>query len=74
MTQSPFRPSTDAEIAILDLLLTRLGKVAAGDYLYRAGDTRYDFFVVLAGLVEISVDSVRRGPRGYLARGWALPR
>jgi thioredoxin reductase (NADPH) len=46
----------DAEIAILEPLGTRR-EVAVGDYLYRAGDTRYDFFVVLAGLVEISVDS-----------------
>jgi thioredoxin reductase (NADPH) len=46
----------DAEIAILEPLGSRRA-VAAGDYLYRAGDTRYDFFVVLAGLVEITVDS-----------------
>jgi thioredoxin reductase (NADPH) len=29
--------------------------VQAGDYLYRAGDTSYDFYVVLSGLVEIIV-------------------
>jgi thioredoxin reductase (NADPH) len=46
----------DAELAILEPLGSRR-EVAAGDYLYRAGDTRYDFFVVLAGLVEITVDS-----------------
>jgi thioredoxin reductase (NADPH) len=46
----------EAEIAFLEPLGTRRA-FAAGDYLYRAGDTTYDFFVVLVGLVEISVDS-----------------
>jgi thioredoxin reductase (NADPH) len=30
--------------------------VEAGEYLYRAGDTGYDFYVVLSGLVEIVLD------------------
>ena len=41
-------------------LLEPLGKrkhVEAGDYLYRAGDVAYDFFVVLSGQVEILLDA-----------------
>jgi len=46
----------EAELAILEPLGTRRA-IGAGDYLYRAGDTKYDFFVVLVGLVEIAVES-----------------
>ncbi len=46
-------PALDAsEIAFLEPLGTRR-VVDVGDYLYRAGDTGYDFFVVLSGRVEI---------------------
>lgn len=44
----------DAEVALLETLGTRR-PVLAGEYLYRAGDSGYDFFVVLAGQVEISL-------------------
>ena len=63
----------EAELAILEPLGTRR-EVAVGDYLYRAGDMRYDFFVVLAGLVEIDGRLRWRGARGRLARGRAIPR
>jgi thioredoxin reductase (NADPH) len=42
----------ESEIAVLEPLGSRR-MVAAGDYLYRAGDTGYDFYVVLSGRVEI---------------------
>jgi thioredoxin reductase (NADPH) len=42
----------DAEIALLEARGTRR-RVQAGEYLYRAGDTGYDFYVVLSGGVEI---------------------
>jgi thioredoxin reductase (NADPH) len=41
-----------AELAFLESLGSRRS-VRAGEYLYRAGDTGYDFYVVLSGLVEI---------------------
>jgi thioredoxin reductase (NADPH) len=45
-----------SEIAFLEPLGTRR-PVAVGDFLYRAGDTGYDFYVVLSGRVEILVDT-----------------
>ncbi len=46
-------PALDpSEIAFLETLGTRRA-MAVGEYLYRAGDTGYDFFVVLSGRVEI---------------------
>jgi len=45
----------DSEIAQLESRGTRR-VVRAGEYLYRAGDTGYDFYVVLSGLVEIVLD------------------
>jgi thioredoxin reductase (NADPH) len=48
-------PTFDAsEVAFLESLGTRRS-VQAGDYLYQAGDTSCDFYVVLAGRVEIIV-------------------
>ena len=48
-------PALDAsELAFLEPLGTRRS-VQAGDLLYRAGDTGYDFYVVLSGRVEIIV-------------------
>ena len=45
----------DAEIAQLESRGTR--RIAhAGEYLYRAGDSAYDFYVVLSGLIEIVLD------------------
>ena len=50
-------PTLDAsEIAAIDGLGTRRS-VSAGEYLYREGDARYDFYVVLSGAVEIVVQS-----------------
>jgi len=45
----------DAEIARLESRGSRR-RVPSGEYLYRAGDTGYDFYVVLSGLVEIVLD------------------
>ena len=60
------------EIAALDALGTRR-RIEPGQYLYRAGDTAYDFYVVLAGEVQISVASdgeerviARHGPGRFL--------
>ena len=50
-------PTLDAsEIAAIDALGKRRS-VSAGEYLYREGDARYDFYVVLSGAVEIVVQS-----------------
>jgi thioredoxin reductase (NADPH) len=61
-----------SEIAFLDPLGIRR-RVAAGDYLYRAGDTGYDFYVVLSGRVEILVNTdgeerliISHGPGRFL--------
>jgi thioredoxin reductase (NADPH) len=60
------------QIAELDALGTRR-RVEPGEYLYRAGDTTYDFYVVVAGEVEIVVQSdgeermlARHGPGRFL--------
>jgi len=45
----------DAEISRLESRGSRR-RVRSGEYLYRAGDTGYDFYVVLSGLVEIVLD------------------
>jgi thioredoxin reductase (NADPH) len=64
-----FDPS---EIAFLEPLGTRR-LVRAGEYLYRAGDTGYDFFVVLSGQVDILLPTdgeerllVSHGPGRFL--------
>src|SRR6266852_3666039 len=50
-------PTLDAsEIAAIDALGKRRA-VSTGEYLYREGDARYDFYVVLSGAVEIVVQS-----------------
>jgi thioredoxin reductase (NADPH) len=50
-------PTLDgAEIAALDALGARR-QITPGEYLYRAGDATYDFFVVVSGKVDIVVDS-----------------
>jgi thioredoxin reductase (NADPH) len=50
-------PELDAaQLAVLEPMGTRR-TVTAGEYLYRTGDLRYDFFVVLSGSVEIVVDA-----------------
>jgi thioredoxin reductase (NADPH) len=45
----------EAEIAQLEPHGTRR-TVRAGEYVYRAGDSGYDFYVVLSGLVEVVLD------------------
>lgn len=62
----------NAELELLASLGTRR-RVAAGEYLYRAGDTGYDFFVILSGAVEIFVPAdgeerliVNHGARRFL--------
>jgi thioredoxin reductase (NADPH) len=50
-------PTLDAaELAFLEPL-GRRQQVDAGHYLFRAGDTKYDFYVVLSGQVEILLDA-----------------
>jgi thioredoxin reductase (NADPH) len=46
----------DSEIAVLEALGVRRS-VAADEYLYREGDTSYDFYVILSGSVEIVLRS-----------------
>jgi thioredoxin reductase (NADPH) len=66
-------PTLDAsEIAAIDALGKRRS-VSAGEYLYREGDARYDFFVILSGEVEIVVEAgdnerlvARFGPGQFL--------
>jgi thioredoxin reductase (NADPH) len=62
----------ESEIAFLEPLGTRL-RVSAGSYLYRAGDTGYDFYVLLSGRVEILIETdgeerliVTHGPGRFL--------
>ncbi len=55
-TDDAFRQLNDAELAALGPLGVRR-TVSAGDYLYREGDAGYDFYVVLAGAVEIVVNA-----------------
>jgi thioredoxin reductase (NADPH) len=52
---SPIPTLDAAEIALIEGLGSRRS-VTAGEYLYRAGDMGYDFYVVLSGLVEIVVE------------------
>jgi thioredoxin reductase (NADPH) len=42
----------ESEIAFFEDLGTRR-TIEAGDYLYRAGDTGYDFYIILSGRIEI---------------------
>jgi thioredoxin reductase (NADPH) len=51
-----FLQLNDAELAALEQLGVRRA-VSAGEYLYREGDPGYDFYVVLAGAVEIVVNA-----------------
>src|ERR1700686_5501922 len=62
----------DSEITALEALGSRRS-VYAGEYLYRAGDARYDFYVVVSGAVEIVVEAdaierivARHGPGKFL--------
>jgi thioredoxin reductase (NADPH) len=69
----PSFPTFDAsELAYLEPLGARR-LVQAGEYLYRAGDAGYDFYVVLSGRVEILVSTdgqeqllVTHGPGRFL--------
>jgi len=60
-----FQRLNNAEIAALERLGLRRS-VAAGEYLYREGDSGYDFYVVLAGAVEIVVKD--QGKEKVIAR------
>ena len=67
-----FPTLADSELAVLEALGTRR-PVAVGDYLYREGDTTYDFYVILSGAVEVVVHSDgeeriinRQGPGRFL--------
>jgi len=60
-----FLQLSEAEMAALGQLGVRRA-VAAGEYLYREGDPSYDFYVVLAGSVEIVVHS--EGSERVIAR------
>src|SRR5260370_34666223 len=44
------------EIAAIDALGKRRA-VSRGDYLYREGDAKYDFYVIVSGAVEIVVQA-----------------
>src|SRR5437667_3879104 len=62
----------DSELAVLEALGSRRS-VAVGEYLYREGDTTYDFYVILSGAAEIVVRSdseerivARQGPGRFL--------
>jgi thioredoxin reductase (NADPH) len=66
-------PTLDAaEVALLDSVGTRR-QVASGDYLYREGDSTYEFYVIVSGAVEIVVRTddgerliARHGPGRFL--------
>jgi thioredoxin reductase (NADPH) len=60
-----FLQLSDAELAALGRLGVRRA-VVAGEYLYRQGASSYDFYVVLAGAVEIVVES--EGKERVIAR------
>lgn len=62
----------DADLAALNALGTRRS-VTAGDYLFREGDSSYDFFAILSGEVEVEHTHggserhiTRQGARGIL--------
>jgi len=63
---------TPPEIAAIDALGKRRA-VSGGDYLYREGDAKYDFYVIVSGAVEIVVQAdgterlvARFGPGQFL--------
>jgi thioredoxin reductase (NADPH) len=60
-----FRQLSDAELAALEEIGVRRA-IAAGEYLYREGDSRYDFYVILAGAVDIVINS--EGQERVIAR------
>jgi thioredoxin reductase (NADPH) len=60
-----FQRLNESEIAALEQFGVRRS-VAAGEYLYREGDPGYDFYVVLAGAVEIVVND--QGKEKVIAR------
>jgi thioredoxin reductase (NADPH) len=55
----------DAQLAALERLGVRR-PIAVGEYLYREGDLSYDFYIVLAGVVEVVVNT--EGQEQVLAR------
>ena len=63
---------TDAFLQLSDAELAALGQIGfrramtTGEYLYREGDSSYDFYVILAGAVEIVIKS--EGQERVIAR------
>jgi thioredoxin reductase (NADPH) len=62
----------DAELAVLEALGTRRS-VAVDEYLFREGDTTYDFYVILSGAIEVAIHTDgeeriinRQGPGRFL--------
>jgi thioredoxin reductase (NADPH) len=69
---SSFPTLSQSELSVLEPLGTRR-RVQPGDYLYRAGDVGYDFYVVLSGRVDITINTdgqerllTTYGPGGFL--------
>jgi thioredoxin reductase (NADPH) len=67
-----FPTLTDADLALVQTYGTRRA-ISVGEYLFRQGDQRDDFYIVLSGAVDIIVHSdredhvlVRHGP----GRSW----
>lgn len=56
----------DTDLAVLAAIGARRS-VGSGEYLYRVGDASYDFFVVLAGTVEIVVGGDGEGEERVIA-------
>ncbi|MHB8464872.1 MAG: FAD-dependent oxidoreductase [Acidimicrobiales bacterium] len=54
--QAAFPTLDDSQLAALDALGTRRS-VGLGEYLYREGDSTYDFFVIASGAVDIVIDA-----------------
>ena len=61
-------PTLDADdLALLDDVGTRR-PIDAPEYLYRAGDTAYDFFVIVARAVDIVLDDDGDGNERVITR------
>lgn len=73
MSDDSLSPELDqAELGVLEAFGTRRA-TTPGEYLYRAGDSGYDFYVILSGRAEVLVDGdgqdvvlVTHGPGRFL--------
>ncbi len=74
MTYGTDIPTLDAsEVAVFEALGTRR-RIERGEYLYREGDSAYDFYILLSGTVDIVVGAesdaerliIRHGPGRFL--------